>query len=252
MGYSRVVLIHSSDSDGRTTLGRFQNLADLAKSEDDFKNVIFSSFFAVKVETIIEYEPGISNIVQELEETKSRVCRTFILYANAEDAKSIFEEIVSRNMTQPNYVWLVSEQALLAPNRPNGVLALKLNSLDESSMISDSVQVLANALKEMYISENITAPPTDCSKIATSKWQSGIKFLQYLKNQTFNGKTGRIAFDEYGDRLLSDYEIINIVNGKEEIVGKYTFSKTNMKMDLYLNENRIVWPGNQTDIPLGE
>ena len=210
------------------------------------------SQLTVKVETIIEYEPGISNIVEELEEAKNRVCRTFILYANAEDAKSIFQEIVSRNMTQPSYVWLVSEQALLASNRPNGVLALKLNSSNEASMISDSVQVLANALIEMYSNENITAPPTDCGKIATSKWQSGIKFLQYLKNQTFNGKTGRIAFDEYGDRLLSDYEIINIVNGREQTTGKYSFSKIKMKMDLNLEENRIVWPGNQTDKPLGK
>ena len=178
-------------------------------------------------------------------------CRVFILYANAEDARSIFQEIDSRNMTEPGFVWLVSEQALQAPNRPNGVLALKLNSLDESSMISDSVQVLANALKEMYSNENITVPPTDCGKIATSKWQSGIKFMDYLKNQTFNGKTGRIAFDEFGDRLLSDYEVINTVEGSEESVGKYWFSKTNMKMELELEESRIVWPGRQFDKPLG-
>ena len=208
---------------------------------------------AVKVESIIEYEPGISNIVEELQEVNNELfCRVFILYANAEDATSIFKEIESRNMTDPGYVWLVSEQALHAPNRPNGVLALKLNSLEETLMIVDSVQVLANALKEMHTNENITVPPTDCGQVSTNKWQSGVQLLKYLKNQTFNGKTGRIAFDEFGDRLLSDYEVLNIVNGKEEVVGKYSFSTDNMRMVLELNEDEIVWPANQRTKPLGQ
>jgi len=118
-------------------------------------------------------------------------------------------------------------------------------------MIRDSVSVLSNALREMYATENITVPPTDCGSVSINKWESGVKFLKYLKNQTFNGKTGRIAFDEFGDRLLSDYEILNIVDGNEEIVGKYLFSKSNMKMELNLNENNILWPGNERTKPLG-
>lgn len=176
----------------------------------------------------------------------------FILYANAEDAASIFKEIESRNMTDPGYVWLVSEQALRAPNRPDGVLALKLKSVDQTSMIGDSVQVLANALKQMYTTENMTVPPGDCGKVSPNKWQSGIQLLDYLKNQTFNGKTGRIAFDEFGDRLLSDYEIMNTVNGKEVVVGTYSFSTDTMRMVLQLNEETIVWPANQRTKPLGQ
>ncbi|CAG2178659.1 unnamed protein product, partial [Oppiella nova] len=154
-------------------------------------------------------------------------------------------------MTDSGYVWLVSEQAMEAPNRPDGVLSLRLNSLNESAMIRDSVQVLTNALKEMYENDNITVPPTDCGKISTNKWESGIKFFKYLKNQTFNGETGRIAFDEFGDRLLSDYDIVNIIEGKETTVGTYSFSKNNMKMELHLNEDQIVWPDNERTKPLG-
>lgn len=66
----------------------------------------------VKVETIIEYEPRISNIAQELQEAKDKLfCRVFILYANAEDAEIIFQVIESLNMTS-NYVWIVSEQVI--------------------------------------------------------------------------------------------------------------------------------------------
>lgn len=89
--YQSVVFIHSADADGLNTLSRFQNLADLAK---------------VKVEKVIEYEPGLTNIVQELVQSKNELnCRVFVLYANAADAESIFEEIQQLNMTSPGYVW---------------------------------------------------------------------------------------------------------------------------------------------------
>ncbi|CAG2169721.1 unnamed protein product, partial [Oppiella nova] len=101
--YFSVVFIHSSDSDGRSTLGRFQNLADISN---------------IKVESVIKYEPGIPNIVLELEEAKRELfCRIFILYANEEDGHNIFQQIYSQNMTDSGYVWLVSEQAMEAPNR---------------------------------------------------------------------------------------------------------------------------------------
>lgn len=139
-----------------------------------------------------------------------------------------------------------------APSRPSGVIAIKLNAADEVSMIKDSVSVLSNALRELYNNENITGPPSDCASISSNKWLTGIKFLKYLKSQSFNGKTGRIAFDEFGDRLLSDYEIVNIVDGKEEIVGNYSFSKSDLRLQLKIDINSIVWPGNERTKPLGK
>ncbi|CAN7945652.1 unnamed protein product, partial [Ixodes hexagonus] len=62
--YKCVVFIHSSDNDGRATLGRFQNKAE-----------------PQGIKAIIEYEPGITDITQELEESKELHCRVFVLYA---------------------------------------------------------------------------------------------------------------------------------------------------------------------------
>ncbi|EEC08844.1 NMDA-type glutamate receptor subunit 1, variant, putative [Ixodes scapularis] len=64
--YRCVVFIHSSDNDGRATLGRFQNKAEPQ---------------GIKLERVIEYEPGITDITQELEESKELHCRVFVLYA---------------------------------------------------------------------------------------------------------------------------------------------------------------------------
>jgi len=99
--YHSVVFIHSQDSDGRATLGRFQHLADDAN---------------IKIEALIEYEPGIIDVVRELQNAKDEYCSVFILYANTEDAESIFREVNALNMTEPGFVWIVSEQVTIDVN----------------------------------------------------------------------------------------------------------------------------------------
>ncbi|CAL1298352.1 unnamed protein product [Larinioides sclopetarius] len=239
LNYKCVTFIHSSDNDGRSTLGRFQNLADHP---------------GIKVEDIIEYETGISEISQKLEEAQGRYCRVFILYASTEDAEIIFREVEALNMTTPGYVWIVSEQALLAPNKPDGVIGLKLvNATDEEAHIKDSVMVIARGFRELYFnsSYNIQPAPSDCSK-HDPVWETGQKFIGFLKEVTLQqGKTGRVAFDDKGDRIDSDYDIINIVNGKPTTVGEYVYSQMKTEMTLSLNVQEIQWPGNELKKPRG-
>ncbi|XP_067123537.1 glutamate [NMDA] receptor subunit 1-like isoform X1 [Centruroides vittatus] len=235
--YNCVIFLHSSDNDGRATLGRFQTLADNAN---------------IKIESVIEYEPGITDITQELEEKKELFCRVFILYANTKDADGIFREVDRLNMTSSGYVWLVSEQALSAPTKLDGILGIQLvNGSDEEAHIFDSVYIIGLALKALYHKENITEPPSNCDS-KDKNWETGEKFVQYLKNQKLSyGKTGHVMFDDKGDRLNSNYKIINIVDRQFLTVGQFAYSQAKEKMDLQLNSNIIVWPGNLTVKPLG-
>ncbi|XP_022253390.1 glutamate [NMDA] receptor subunit 1-like [Limulus polyphemus] len=235
--YKCVVFIHSSDNNGRYTLGRFQNLADKAK---------------IKLDDVIEYEPGFTDIIQQLEKTKEFYCKVFILYANTEDAESIFREVEQLKMTSPGYVWIVSEQALMAANRPDGILALTLlNASDAAGHIWDSVKIIGLGLRDLIRNENITKAPDSCDS-SDRAWETGKQFVKYLKAQSLlYGKTGRVAFDEKGDRLNSEYDIVNIVDGQTVTAGHYTFSKAQMKMNLKLNINSIKWPGNHSTKPRG-
>ena len=55
----------------------------------------------------------------------------------------IFRDAAALNMTGAGYVWIVTEQALEAPNAPEGILALKLiNATDEKTHIKDSLCVI--------------------------------------------------------------------------------------------------------------
>ncbi|KAJ6222112.1 hypothetical protein RDWZM_000657 [Blomia tropicalis] len=236
MEYKSVIIIHSSDSDGRGTLSRFQNLADKSN---------------IKVEYIIEYESGISNIRRELRYAQRNLyCRVFILYANSEDAEIIFTEIIQQEMDQTDYVWIVSEQALTTANKPDGILSLKLKRSEENVMIKDSVAILTNALWTMYTTANITKPPTACNT-PIYPWQNGIMFYKLLMKQVHTGESGLIKFDDAGDRLFGEYEILNIINNTERPVGNYKFNAKEMKMELNLNLDQIEWPGHNNQKPLG-
>lgn len=116
-------------------------------------------------------------------------------------------------------------------------------------MIKDSVKIISNALMDMYHKYNITLPPTNCN--SANKWQTGPLFYDILKKQTLNGYSGRIKFDESGDRLYSEYEILNLSNNTQIGVGKYSFDSDQMKMKLSLWTHQIKWPGNLTQKPMG-
>lgn len=65
-----------------------------------------------------------------------------ILCSSRKDAEVIFRDAAYLNMTGAGYVWIVTEQALDAPNAPEGLLGLKLiNSTDERAHLKDSLLV---------------------------------------------------------------------------------------------------------------
>ncbi|XP_011700722.1 PREDICTED: glutamate [NMDA] receptor subunit 1 isoform X2 [Wasmannia auropunctata] len=239
--YMKIIFIHSSDTDGRALLGRFQTTSQNLEDDVEIK---------VQVESVIEFEPGLHNFEEQLREMKSAQARVCLMYASKKDAEVIFNDAANLNMTGAGYVWIVTEQALDAPNAPDGLLGLKLiNATQEKSHISDSLYVLVSALRTMNQTEKITEAPKDCSD-SGSIWETGKSLFQYIRKQVLpNGSTGRVAFDDNGDRIYAEYDIINIQytgpdNNKTQVsVGQYFYPANGTKMKLRVNESNIIWPG---------
>ncbi|KYM97879.1 Glutamate [NMDA] receptor subunit 1 [Cyphomyrmex costatus] len=237
--YMKIIFIHSSDTDGRALLGRFQTTSQ--NLEDDVE---------IKVQAFIEFEPGLHNFEEQLREMKSAQARVCLMYASKKDAEVIFNDAANLNMTGAGYVWIVTEQALDAPNAPDGLLGLKLiNATQEKSHITDSLYVLVSALRAMNQTEKITEAPKDCSD-SGSIWETGKSLFQYIRKQVLpHGSTGRVAFDDNGDRIFAEYDIINIQytgpdNNKTQVsVGQYFYPANGTKMKLRVNESNIIWPG---------
>ncbi|XP_071645156.1 NMDA receptor 1 [Temnothorax longispinosus] len=239
--YMKIIFIHSSDTDGRALLGRFQTTSQNLEDDVEIK---------VHVESVIEFEPGLHNFEEQLREMKSAQARVCLMYASKKDAEVIFNDAANLNMTGAGYVWIVTEQALDAPNAPDGLLGLKLiNATQEKAHISDSLYVLVSALRTMNQTERITEAPKDCSD-SGSIWETGKTLFQYIRKQVLpHGSTGQVAFDDNGDRIFAEYDIINIQytgpdNNKTQVsVGQYFYPANGTKMKLRVNESNIIWPG---------
>ncbi|XP_048260195.1 glutamate [NMDA] receptor subunit 1 isoform X1 [Bombus terrestris] len=242
--YKKVIFIHSSDTDGRALLGRFQTTSQNLEDDVEIK---------VQVESVIEFEPGLDSFTEQLMEMKNAQARVCLLYTSKTDASVIFQDAAALNMTGAGYVWIVTEQALDAPNAPEGLLGLKLiNAEKEKSHIDDSLIVLVSALREMNKSKVITEAPKDCGD-SGSIWETGKSLFEFiLKEVLSDGKTGKVAFDDNGDRIYAEYDIINIQeNGKRVSVGQYFYPTNGTKMTLSVNESSITWPGRLQTKPEG-
>ncbi|XP_070573690.1 glutamate receptor ionotropic, NMDA 1-like [Ptychodera flava] len=241
--WERVVTITSSDQDGRAVLSAFKQQEEDSDGE-------------IKIEESLVYKPGggdKNNMTELLLKTNEVHSRVFLLYANEEDAIEVYRAAKKLNMTDSGNVWLVTEQAITGralQEAPTGIVGLRLaNGTNELAHIQDSIQIISKALTELYAStkQNISKPPSNCR--GTEKfWKSGPQFYKYLLNASLqNGATGRVEFDQNGDRISSQYEIVNIIDKEDIVVGTWPGPKDR---PLRL-ERPIVWPGGDEAIPEG-
>lgn len=70
--YKKVIFIHSSDTDGRAILGRFQTTSQNLEDDVEVK---------VQVESVIEFEPGLDSFSDQLSDIKNLQSRVYLLYA---------------------------------------------------------------------------------------------------------------------------------------------------------------------------
>lgn len=78
----------------------------------------------------------------------------------------------------------------------------------------------------MNQTSEITEAPKDCDN-SGSIWETGKILFTFIKNQVLlNGSTGKVAFDDQGDRINAEYDVINIQNKqKHKTVGRYYFDR---------------------------
>ena len=96
LAYSQVVIIQSSDTDGRAILGRFQSVAHNLEDETDIKVYLTNHLLHInctkilsfnfmhrqfKIEAVIEYEAGHPDFEDHLKEAGSSQSRVILLYA---------------------------------------------------------------------------------------------------------------------------------------------------------------------------
>ena len=77
--------------------------------------------------------------------------------------------------------------------------------------------------------------------ISGKEWMTGKRLFDYIRKQTLpDGTTGRVAFDEMGDRIYAEYQVVNVQSSSKEkrvVVGHYKYS--NVSTITYSQKLRI-------------
>lgn len=62
-----------------------------------------------------------------------------------------------------------------------------------------------------------------------NKKNLGRRIFHYIKTRNIRGETGQVAFDDNGDRMFAEYEVINVRDHqRKKIVGKLLYDSVCM------------------------
>ena len=87
------------------------------------------------------------------------------------------------------------------------------------------------ALNELDAEKNVTAAPSNCNT-SGALWETGKQLFEYIQKQTLaDGTTGRVGFDEMGDRIYAEYQIVNMQRKRKVTVGYYNYSNVRFLLD---------------------
>ncbi|KAM8943654.1 glutamate receptor ionotropic, NMDA 1 isoform X2 [Vulpes vulpes] len=253
--WNHIILLVSDDHEGRAAQKRLETLLEERESKSKKRNyenldqLSYDHKRGPKAEKVLQFDPGTKNVTALLMEARELEARVIILSASEDDAATVYRAAAMLNMTGSGYVWLVGEREISGNAlryAPDGIIGLQLiNGKNESAHISDAVGVVAQAVHELLEKENITDPPRGCVG-NTNIWKTGPLFKRVLMSSKYaDGVTGRVEFNEDGDRKFANYSIMNLQNRKLVQVGIYNGTH------VIPNDRKIIWPGGETEKPRG-
>ncbi|XP_063067515.1 glutamate receptor ionotropic, NMDA 1a isoform X3 [Engraulis encrasicolus] len=253
--WNHIILIVSDDHEGRAAQKRLETLLEERETKNKKRNyenldqLSYDNKRGPKAEKVLQFNQE-TNLTALLLEAKELEARVIILSASEEDAASVYKAARFLNMTGSGYVWLVGEREMSGKalsEAPDGLIGLQLiNGKNESAHINDAVAVVAQSIQELFEKENITEPPRGCVG-NTNIWKTGPLFKRVLMSSKYpEGLTGRVEFNDDGDRKYAHYSILNYQKARLIQVGIYNGTQ------VVLNKQRkIIWPGGQTETPRG-
>ncbi|KAJ3603493.1 hypothetical protein NHX12_028238 [Muraenolepis orangiensis] len=219
--WNHIILIVSDDHEGRAAQKRLETLLEERETKTknrNFENLDQQSFDfrrGPKAEKVLLFSQD-TNLTALLMEAKDLEARVIILSASEDEAAAVYKAARHLNMTGSGYVWLVGEREMTG----------KALSEAPDAHIADAVSVVAQSLQELFEKENITEPPRGCVG-NTNIWRTGPLFKRVLMSAKYpDGLTGRIEFNDDGDRRFATYSILNYQQKPGRLVQVGVFNGT--------------------------
>uniref|UniRef100_A0A8C6KSS8 Glutamate receptor n=1 Tax=Nothobranchius furzeri TaxID=105023 RepID=A0A8C6KSS8_NOTFU len=238
--WNHIILIVSDDHEGRAAQKRLETLLEERETKNKKRNyenldqLSYDNKRGPKAEKVLQFSQE-TNLTALLLEAKELEARVIILSASQKVKLSIYRSALLRSVI------------LIVVDPLSGLIALQLiNGKNESAHINDAVAVVAQSIQELFEKENITEPPRGCVG-NTNIWKTGPLFKRVLMSSKYpEGLTGRVEFNDDGDRKYAHYSILNYHKSRLVQVGIYNGTQVVMN-----NQRKIVWPGGDTEKPQG-
>lgn len=225
------VLTSSENSD---LLSRLVHLIDRQHRQESPGSGESADGEPLKLEAIIEHDSAsfIDNLSARRHLTKrmgslleNNICRVFLVHAQSkQDVQLFVDTLESLNMTS-GIAFIFSEDAHRVATEnsitlPPGSLASRLSLASQTipnrvAYALDALDLVVKSLIELdgeHQSDTaFREPPNSCDlSPASADWPAGIELYLTILHQTFSGHTGLISFDENGDRLSANYDLLNL------------------------------------------
>ncbi|KAF8569912.1 hypothetical protein P879_03250 [Paragonimus westermani] len=222
-GWKEVCVIHSDDQDAKTLLSGLERAASRSSSNKP----IFRITRQVVINTDEEDAARMKDFVGLLRPIRTEQTRAVLVFLKRSFAEYIFAAARQLGMLDKEWAWIVTEQALQASNIPQGVIGVRLLQASELEHVADAVRVATQGIlsmtrnypDEMYALRAVSACRDDPLQIQSQSEKTGhiydwsahaIKLYNHFLQVNFtDGMTGRVEFDEHGDRVRPVYEIVN-------------------------------------------
>ncbi|KAG9509040.1 Glutamate [NMDA] receptor subunit 1 [Fragariocoptes setiger] len=215
LDFSSVIILTSTQSTALLT--RFDDLIDRRQANDAHAPTIESIIEFESLEAPISRKSDMwDSLVNRLQDIKSfSSCRVFLLHATTiNDLRLLIELINHMNMTDGGHVLIMSEPALIIAIEhsqpiPIGTISIRLKQFDASYYILDAIVSITKAIKSLDPTLLTIEPTSSCDIEPVDTWTTGIELYRAILMQKFQGLSGQIEFDDFGERSSASYEVVN-------------------------------------------
>ncbi|CAL8100359.1 unnamed protein product [Calicophoron daubneyi] len=235
--WREVCVIHSDDQDAKFLMSRLER----ASWRFSTAKAYFKITRQIVVNTDEEDAARMRDFVTLLMPIKKEQTRVVLVFLRRSFAEYVFAAARKLGMLEAEWAWIVTEQALQASNIPQGVIGVRLREANELDHVADAVRVATtgimamarqhpDAMQALHSARTCSEDPLEIRSRPRKDGQVYIwneyavkLYQQMLKVRFEDGRTGRVEFDENGDRVRPIYEIVNA-----QMAGERTSSGTHL------------------------